>query len=266
MLHKLFFLIHPPVQDCHFSAKNAKINLFENNWNVTKSRFDKKSVTLHQKLIINRLVKKSLVLKMEDFSSWWREVLFFFIIFIRPTMQHQPPHHPPYAFLWARLTFAYEEYLHVRVEVTRERIWKSQDAHRARNNTRCKNEIFHAVRTKWYALSAPLGSKAHTSILLHPTPVSTTIVIRDLPHWPNKTWRIHHTIHVAITTSMVEDCRFSRKNALFFTQKRNGKLDWRVWREAIRITRISPHWHPSGAMATVRHPENRCLPRSQFLR
>ena len=36
--------------------------------------------------------------------------------------------------------------------------------------------------TKWYALSAPLGSKAHTSILLHPTPVSTTIVIRDLPH------------------------------------------------------------------------------------
>ena len=106
----------------------------------------------------------------------------FFIIFIRPTMQHQPPHHPPYAFLWARLTFAYEEYLHVRVEVTRERIWKSQDAHRARNNTRCKNEIFHAVRTKWYALSAPLGSKAHTSILLHPTPVSTTIVIRDLPH------------------------------------------------------------------------------------
>ena len=84
--------------------------------------------------------------------------------------------------LWARLTFAYEEYLHVRVEVTRERIWKSQDAHRARNNTRCKNEIFHAVRTKWYALSAPLGSKAHTSILLHSTPVSTTIVIRDLPH------------------------------------------------------------------------------------
>ena len=165
----------------------------------------------------------------------------FFIIFIRPTMQHQPPHHPPYAFLWARLTFAYEEYLHVRVEVTRERIWKSQDAHRARNNTRCKNEIFHAVRTKWYALSAPLGSKAHTSILLHPTPVPTTIVIRDLPHWPNKTWRIHHTVHVAITTSMVEDCRFSRKNALFFTQKRNGKLDWRVWREAIRITRISPH-------------------------
>ena len=50
--------------------------------------------------------------------------------------------------LWARLTFAYEEYLHVRVEVTRERIWKSQDAHRARNNTRCKNEIFHAVRAK----------------------------------------------------------------------------------------------------------------------
>ena len=115
----------------------------------------------------------------------------FFIIFIRPTMQHQPPHHPPYAFLWARLTFAYEEYLHVRVEVTRERIWKSQDAHRARNNTRCKNEIFHAVRTKWYALSAPLGSKAHTSILLHPTPVSTTIVIR--------TFRIDQTRHGAFT-------------------------------------------------------------------
>ena len=81
----------------------------------------------------------------------------FFIIFIRPTMQHQPPHHPPYAFLRARLTFAYEEYLHVRVEVTRERIWKSQDAHRARNNTRCKNEIFHPVRTKYHAHRADIG-------------------------------------------------------------------------------------------------------------
>lgn len=145
MLHKLFFLIHPPVQDCHFSAKNAKINLFENNWNVTKSRFGKKSVTLHQKLIINRLVKKSLVLKMEDFSSWWREVLFFSSSSFDPPCSTNLPITPPMHFCGQDL------HSHMRNTCMCE--WKSQERVYGSHKMRTVHEITRAVRTKYFILS-----------------------------------------------------------------------------------------------------------------